>query len=88
MKFGIDKYPLGSWKGQKSPGKYMDGWLYKNLELYADKIVQDMTFMGIIYSSTLEVGTGKSVFATQMGEAWTEIMNRKHGLNLEFGIGH
>ena len=86
MKFCIDKYPMGSFKGQRSPGKYMDGWLYKNLELYADKIVNDMTFLGIIYSSTLEVGTGKSVLATQIGEAWTEIMNRKHNLNLKFGI--
>jgi len=86
MKFQVDKYPMGSFKGQRSPGKYMDAWMYKNLELYADKIVNDMTFLGIIYSSTLEVGTGKSVFATQIGEAWTEIMNRKYNLNLEFGI--
>jgi len=86
MKFCVDKYPMGSFKGQKSPGKYIDGWMYKNLELYADKIVKDMTFLGIIYSSTLEVGTGKSVLATQLGEAWTEIMNRKHGLNLDFSV--
>jgi len=86
MKFQVNKYPMGSFKGQRSPGKYMDAWMYKNLELYADKIVNDMTFLGIIYSSTLEVGTGKSVFATQIGEAWTEIMNKKYNLNLEFGI--
>jgi hypothetical protein len=86
MKYCIDKYPMGSFKGQRSPGKYMDAWLYKNLELYADKIVNDMTFLGIIYSSTLEVGTGKSVLATQIGEAWTEIMNKKYGLNLTFGV--
>lgn len=86
MKFCIDKYPMGSFKGQRSPGKYMDAWLHKNLELYADKIVNDMTFLGIIYSSTLEVGTGKSVLATQLGEAWTEIMNNKYNLNLTFGI--
>jgi len=86
MKFCIDKYPMGSFKGQRSPGKYMDAWLHKNLELYADKIVNDMTFLGIIYSSTLEVGTGKSVLGTQIGEAWTEIMNKKYNLNLTFGI--
>lgn len=86
MKFCIDKYPMGSWRGQKSPGKYMDAWLHKNLELYADKISQDMTFLGIIYSSTLEVGTGKSVFATQIGEAWTEIINKKYNLNYNFTI--
>jgi hypothetical protein len=86
MKFCVDKYPMGSWKGQKSPGKYMDAWLYKNLELYADKIVDDMTFLGIIYSSTLEVGTGKSVLATQLGEAWKEIMKNKHGIDIPYGV--
>ena len=66
----------------------MDKWFHQNLELLADKIVNDMTFLGIIYSSTLEVGTGKSVFATQIGEAWTEIMNKKHGLDLKFNINN
>lgn len=86
MKYCIDKYPMGSWKGQKSPGKYIDGWLYKNLELFADKIIKDMTFLGIIYSSTLEVGTGKSVLATQIGEAWTEIINKKYNLNINYDV--
>jgi len=88
VKYCIDKYPMGSWKGQRSPGRFMDGWLYKNLELMADKIVEDMTFLGIIYSSTLEVGTGKSVMATQIGEAWTEIINKKHNLNLTYDINN
>ena len=74
MKYCVEKYPMGSFKGQKSPGKYMDGWLYQNLELLATKIVKDMTFLGVIYSSTLEVGTGKSVLATQIGEAWSDVM--------------
>jgi DNA-binding transcriptional regulator YiaG len=86
MKFCIDKYPMGSWKGQKSPGKYMDAFLHKNLELYAEKISQDMTFLGIIFSSTLEVGTGKSVLATQIGEAWTEIVNKKYNLNIPYNV--
>ena len=86
VKFCKEKYPLGSWKGQKSDGKFMDGWLYNNLELLADKIVDDMTFLGIIYSSTLEVGTGKSVLATQIGEAWTEMINKKHGTDLDFSV--
>ncbi len=60
---------MGSFKGQRSPGKYIDAWLYQNLDMLAGKIVDDMTFLGIIYSSTLEVGTGKSVLATQIGEA-------------------
>lgn len=88
VKYCIDKYPMGSWKGQKSPGRFMDGWLYKNLELFADKISQDMTFLGIIYSSTLEVGTGKSVLATQIGEAWTEIINKKYNLDIPYNLNN
>jgi len=88
VKYCIDKYPMGSWKGQKTPGRFMDGWLYKNLELLADKISEDMTFLGIIFSSTLEVGTGKSVFATQIGEAWTEIINKKYNLEIPYDINN
>ena len=84
MKYCIDKYPKGSFKGQKSDGKYMDGWLYDALELYSKKISNDMTFLGIIFSSTLEVGAGKSVLFTQIGEIWTHLVNEIHGLNLEF----
>jgi len=86
VKYCIDKYPMGSWKGQQTPGRFMDGWLYKNLELLADKISHDMTFLGIIYSSTLEVGTGKSVMATQIGEAWTEIVNKKYNLKIPYDV--
>lgn len=86
VKYCLEKYPMGSWKGQQSDGRFMDGYLYKNLELLANKISQDMTFMSIIYSSTLEVGTGKSVMATQIGEAWTEIVNKKYNLNLKFNV--
>jgi len=31
VKYCIEKYPMGSWKGQRSPGRFMDGWLYKTL---------------------------------------------------------
>ena len=86
MKYCIEKYPMGSFKGQRSPGKYMDAWLYNNLTLLAKRIVDDMTFLGIIYSSTLEVGTGKSVLATQIGEAWKEIMKKEHGIDLPYSV--
>ena len=75
---------MGSFANQQSPGRYIDGFLYQNLEVMANAIKRDMTFMGIIFSSTLEVGTGKSVLATQVGEAWTDIMNTKHGKDLPF----
>lgn len=88
MKILKSKYPYGSYKGQKSDGKYIDGYLYSNLQILAKRIVDDMTFMGVIFSSTLEVGTGKSVLATQMGEAWSEIMKEMHNIDVPFTIDH
>ena len=88
MKYNIDKYPIGSFKGQKSPGKYMDKYLHDALRGYASKISQDMTFFGVIFSSTLEVGTGKSVLATQIGEAWTEIVNKEYNLDIPYSVNN
>lgn len=79
VKYCIDKYPKGSLsKKQQSDGRYMDGALHENLKILAKTIVNDMTFLGILYSSTLEVGTGKSVLAQQIGEAYTEQVNIIH----------
>lgn len=86
MKVLKDKYPKGSFKGQKTDGRYIDGFLYDNLKLLATKIVNDMTFMGVISSSTLEVGTGKSVLATQIGEIWPELMKEIHGIEIPFNM--
>ena len=86
MKILIDKYPKGSFPKQKTPGKYMDGYLHENLKIPAKKIVDDMTFLGVCSSSTLEVGTGKSVLVQQIGEAWTELVNDMHGLDLTFDM--
>lgn len=77
---------MGSFTSQQTAGKYIDGFLYSNLEPLAKKIIDDMTFLGIIYSSTLEVGTGKSVLAQELGEAYTELVNKIHGLNIPFNI--
>jgi len=84
MKYCIEKYPIGSIKGQRTPGRYMSEYLHNNLKILAESIVNDMTFLGILFSSTLEVGTGKSVLAQQIGEAWVEQVNKLHGLNLTF----
>ena len=84
VKYCLEKYPLGSFKGQQTPGKYMDGTLYKNLEIMARNISNDMTFLGVISSSTLEVGTGKSVLAQEIGEAFTELVNKYNGTDLDF----
>lgn len=84
MKILKDKYPKGTFPRQQTDGRYIDEYLYKALQDLAKVIVKDMTFLGVIYSSTLEVGTGKSVLATQMGEAWGYIMKEMHNIDLPF----
>ncbi len=84
MKILEKKYPKGSFPYQKTDGRYIDELLHDNLKFLAKKIVKDMTFLAVCFSSTLEVGTGKSVLMTQIGEVWTSIINKMHGLNLEF----
>jgi hypothetical protein len=84
VKYCIDKYPKGTLKGQKTDGRYMDGYLHENLSVIARNMDKDITIMGILFSSTLEVGTGKSTLAQQIGEAYTEMINKKHGIDLTF----
>lgn len=79
-----EKYPMGSIKGQQTPGRYMDGFLKANIDILAEKIEDDMTFLGLISSSTLEVRTGKSSLVQQIGEYYTEAVNKMHGTNLTF----
>lgn len=86
MKILEQKYPLGTLKGQKSAGRYIDGTLFENLKPIAQTIVNDMTFLASAFSSTLENGTGKSVLCQQIGEAYTSLVNEYHGLNLEFSM--
>lgn len=78
VKYCINKYPMGSFPGQQTPGRYMDGYLHENLKTLAKKITDDMTFLVFVFSSTLEVGTGKSVFTQQCAEAITELVNEYH----------
>lgn len=62
----------------------MDGYLYENIKSLAQNIVKDMTYLGIIFSSTYEVGAGKSTLAQQIGECYTELVNEYHGMDLKF----
>ena len=86
MKTLLKKYPMGSLPHQKTAGRYFDEYLYDNLKILAKAIVQDNSFLGIVSSSTLEVGTGKSVFVQQIGEVWTDIINEIHNQKLTFDI--
>lgn len=83
MKILIEKYPLGTIPGQRTPGRYIDEILYENIKPLAKKIINDMTWLMIISSSTLEVGAGKSVFAQQFGEAYLSLINEYHKINNE-----
>jgi hypothetical protein len=38
----------------------------------------------VISSSTLEVGTGKSALASQLGEAWSDVMKELHNIDVPF----
>ena len=78
MKIFPERYPKGTFKGQRTDGRYIDGYLYENMRVYAKAIVNDMTFLGFISSSTLEVGTGKSCFVQQIGEAWESLLWEEH----------
>jgi len=80
MRLFEDRYPKGTFKNQQKAGRYFDGILYENLRTYAKNIVKDMTFLGFISSSTLEVGTGKSVFVQQVAEAWEHLLLAEHGI--------
>jgi len=84
MKILEKKYPKGTYKYQKTAGRYIEKYLHDNLRSLAEVIHRDLTFLGIGFSSTLEVGTGKSVLFTQIGEAWTDMVNKIHGTDLTF----
>ena len=81
MKILEGRYPLGSLKGQQTPGRYINSTLNDNIKILARNIIKDMTYLGIITSSTLEVGTGKSVFTQQIAEAYLENIRQQHGID-------
>jgi len=81
MKILEERYPKGTLPGQRTDGRYIDGFLDDNTRVLARNIVRDMTFLIFICSSTLEVGTGKSVFAQQIAEAYLESMRQEHKID-------
>lgn len=81
MKILKKRYPLGSIPKQQTDGRYINETLSENIKLLAKNIKKDMTYLGIITSSTLEVGTGKSVFAQQISEAYLEYVRQFHDID-------
>lgn len=86
MKILEKKYPMGSLPYQKSDGRYIDDKLYSNLQILARKITDNQNWVGVISSSTLENGTGKSVLASQIMEAYFDLVNQYHGTNLDISM--
>lgn len=86
MKILTERYPLGSLKHQQTAGRYIDQTLYENLKPLARSIKRDMTFLGIISSSTLEVGTGKSVLTQQICEAYLDLVKQYHNIDNRLAV--
>lgn len=81
MKILEKRYPKGSLPKQQTAGRYIDGTLWDNINILAKAITKDITYLGIISSSTYEVGTGKSVFAQQVAEAYLEAVKQHHKID-------
>ena len=81
MKILEERYPLGTIPKQQTPGRYINETLNSNIKLLAKNITKDMTYFGIITSSTLEVGAGKSVFAQQIAESYLEFVRQLHKID-------
>lgn len=89
VKYCIKKYPKGSLPSQQTDGRYINGTLYENLEILSKNIVKDLTFLGIIFSSTYEVGTGKSTLAQHIAEChMEELMPKFHNITIPTTMNH
>lgn len=86
MKIYTEKYPLGSFKGQKTEGIYCEEVLYENLKELSTAIVKDNSFLILVSSQALSVRTGKSTFTQLMAEAWNYIMLKEHEVKLDFDM--
>jgi hypothetical protein len=83
MKYAEELFPHGSFPDQKTAGAYIDKTLAANLDIYANRVVDDMHFLGIV-SGNDSVGNGKSTMATHVGAYLTWKINQAHNLNLGF----
>ncbi len=83
MKFAEELFPKGTFPKQQTDGAYIDETLAKNLDVIAKKIVNDMTFLGIISGHDM-VGDGKTTCLTQVGTYLTNKINELHGVHNTF----
>lgn len=83
MKFAEELFPMGSYPKQQSAGAYINGYLAPNLDIIAEKIIYDMTFLGIISGSD-GVGNGKTSLSTTVGAYLTYKINQLHKVKNTF----
>lgn len=76
-------YPKGTYKNQLSDGYYMEGFLKENIDIMAERVVDDMQFVGVI-SGRGTVRNGKSTLAQQIGFYFNYKVNKMHKLNNKF----
>lgn len=81
----IDEYPLGSSKGQKKPGFYLDPTLKSQIDVMLKNVADDWDFT-IIISGGGEVRVGKSVLAMQIGAYWTQQIKELYGVKVPFNV--
>lgn len=80
-------FPKGTFPGQQSDGYMMDGYMKASLDIMAEKIADDMQFVGVI-SGKGTVRNGKSTLAQQHGYYFNHKVNEIHGTNNEFTVNN
>lgn len=83
MKFAEDIFPKGTFRSQQTDGAYIDETLSQNLNIIAEKIGDDMSFLLCISGHDM-VGTGKTTIATHIGSYLTWKINNIYKVNNTF----
>lgn len=78
-----DWFPVGTYKGQREAGFYMDDNLKQQLDLLVKNIVRDWDFT-IVITGGGEVRVGKSVLGLQIMAYWTHQIEKVHGIKVPF----
>lgn len=91
-RFAKEKYPLGTYKYQRAEGIPIHPDIAGLLSIYAEAILEDMQFIGLIAGGLGGVRMGKSTLAQNLGEYYTEEVNKnlkEKGINeVDFGINN
>lgn len=78
-----DWYPMGSYKGQRSPGFYMHDNLKQTIDLWVKNVKNDWDFV-VIISGQGTVRVGKSVLAQHIACYWTYAIWKAYDIEIPF----